>query len=124
MANKVNSTKHLLKQNLFSQEDDLLKIFVTKHLSGYSHSSLSNKAKDAIQFLKWKRERYPDCFNANDRSIIETGQLDQFTELSVKACSYTKGQIQKYTELLWQSSIDNKFQIEGFFGSSKVTTLD
>ena len=106
----------------FSQEDDPLKIFVTKHLSDYSHSSLSNKAKDAMQFLKCKREHYPDCFNVNDRSIIETGQLDQFAELSVKACSYTKGQIHKYTELLWQSSIDNQFQIEGFFGSPKVST--
>ena len=122
VANKVNSTKHLLKLNLLSQEDNPLKIFVTKHLSDYSHSSLSNKAKDAMQFLKWKREHCPDCFNVNDRSIFETGQLDQFAELSVKACSYTKGQKQKYTELLWQSSIDNQFQIEGFFGSPKVST--
>ena len=42
--------------------------------------------------------------------------------MSVKACSYTKGQIQKYIELLWQSSIDNQFQIEGFIGSPKVST--
>ena len=122
VANKVNSIKHLLKLNLFSQEDDPLKIFVTKHLADHSHSSLSNKAKDAIQFLQWKREHYPDCFNENDRSIIETGQLDQLAELSVKACSYTKGQIQKYTEILWQSLIDHQFQIEGFIDSPKVST--
>ena len=58
VANKVNSTKHLLKLNLFSQEDDPLKIFVTKHLSDCSHSSLSNKAKDAMQFLKWKKSNF------------------------------------------------------------------
>ena len=74
-----------------------------------------------MQFLKWKREHYPDCFKENDRSIIETCQLDQFAELSVKACSNTKGQIQKYIEILWQSSIDNQFQIEGFIGSPKVS---
>ena len=87
MTNKVNSTKHLLKLNLFSQEDDPLKIFVTKHLSDYSHSSQSNKAKDAMQFLKWKREHYPDSFIETDRGIIDAGQLDQFAKLSVKACS-------------------------------------
>ena len=40
----------------------------------------------------------------------------------MKACSYTKGQIQKYIEILWQSSIDNMFPIEGFIDSPKVRT--
>ena len=66
VANKVNSTKHLLKLNLISQEIDPLRIFLTKHLADYRHSSLLKKAKDAIQFLRRKREHNPDSFNEND----------------------------------------------------------
>ena len=76
-----------------------------------------------MQFLQWKRERYLDCFNKNDRSVIETGQVDQFAELSEKALAYTKVQIHKYTEIQWKpNSIDNQIQIEGLIDSPKVST--
>lgn len=121
ISNRMNSTKHLLKLNIFSSECDPLKSFVNTHLSNNNYSLLTNKVKDAIQFLEWKSKHNPDSFNKKDMSIIKTSYLEKFSELSSKACSYTKTQIRKYSESLWQTSMDCQFQLEGFSDSPKVS---
>lgn len=125
ISNKVNSIKHLLKLNIFSDANDRdpLKGFIGNHLQSNNYSHLISRVKDTFEFLEWKAKMEPGSFTANDLKIINTNYLEKFLELSSDACCYTKLQIKKYAELKWQTSIKSKFQIEGYSDAPKVNTM-
>ena len=69
--------------------------------------------KEVYLFLKWKLTRIiPEAFTLNEKMIIGK-EYDQFSALSVKACSYSKGLMRIYSEFMWQGYINNIYQIEG-----------
>ena len=46
---------------------------------------------------------------APDTTIVSSGDIQGFSYLSDSSCSYTKTQIQHYTEELWQKSVNNQY---------------
>ena len=66
-----------------------------------------------FKFLQWKLKFYPEKFTDEDKDTIKSKNIIGYTELSSIACSYTKPMIQKYTESLWQSTINNQYIADG-----------
>ena len=118
--NRINSIKHILKMNILPPMKDPLKDLICHQLSSTSYCRATGKMKDAFQFLKWKMEYFDSDFTEDERSIIENSQFENFGQLSVKACSYTKGIIRKFIELLWQSKSNSIYQLDGYQEAPKV----
>ena len=65
------------------------------------------------KFLKWKLQISPAHFSEMDKHTIDQNNYSNFHLLSKSCGEYTKPQISKYTELLWEESIRNEFLLEG-----------
>ena len=120
--NRINSIKHLLKLNILPISEDPLKKLITCQLKQCSYSRLTSKVKDTFQFLKWKRNKFENQFSTTDLSIIDGNHYDQYSELSPISCSYSKGMVRKYGEILWQTRTNILCQLEGFHESPKVSS--
>ena len=72
-----------------------------------------NNLKEVYKFLRWKLSLYPEQFNENDTDIIISGTVNRYSELSPKSCSYTKVNINAYTQVLWERSVKIEYQLEG-----------
>ena len=51
--------------------------------------------------------------NDQDKDIVISNRLEDFFHLSPAACSYTKNTMIKYTEFLWQKTLDNIYLSNG-----------
>jgi len=113
ILNRINTTKHYLKINIFHQVDDKLREVITDNLMlGWkANPVLKNEIKDVFHFLEWKLKKVPEKFSYDDKEIISAKDYHRFEELSPKGCNYTKAQITEYTEHVWQSSTVTPSQI-------------
>ena len=116
IQNKINSVKHFLKVNNRPVQNDRYKEFLqlTYNEAAKSPSIIHKKYKDTFKFLEWKVYRHPSHFNIDDLNIVNNKRYNSFTDLSEKACTYSKDMITRYTESLWQSTIRNQFQLDGY----------
>jgi len=122
ISNKVNSVKHLLKLNIFPDIEDPLKKLINTQTQLGSYSPLTGKIKDVFQFLSWKSSIHPEHFTKEDQNIINNHDLEKFSSLSIKGCSYSKSVMKHYSEQLWQSSINSQYQLEGYTEAPTVST--
>ena len=67
---------------------------------------------------------YTKHFTSEDQNIVSNRLYGSFLNLSAKSCTYTKVMIKQYTDtVLWQSSISNQFQLDGY-ASAPVPNSD
>ena len=109
---KVYSVKHYLKIGIFQSDTDRLRLLISD-ADTLMVPELRAAMKEVYLFLKWKLTRIPEAFTLNEKMIIEGKEYDQFSALSIKACSYSKGIIRIYSEFMWQGYINNIYQMEG-----------
>ena len=112
IQNKINRIKHYLKLNMNKETGDRVVQYLNQ---GNLEKPLEVKlaVRDTMKFIKWKIDNYPEHFKESDQRIINHRNNSDFFQLSVKACSYNKTIMNKYTELLWQESIRNQYQQKG-----------
>ena len=125
ISNRLNSIKHYLKLNINNEEishSDPLREFLTSHLRQNNYSHITKRVKEVFQFLSWKANKHPKGFTSQDTQIIDTWDIQRFTDLSSKCCSYSKVTMKTYAELLWKSTINSQFQAEGFSKAPIVST--
>ena len=114
---KVNSLKHFLKLNNQPIENDRYKEFLESAFNIETEPPiiLIRIYKDIFKFLDWKIKKYPNQFNEEDQTIINSKNYSMFLHLSQQSCRYTKTMITKYTDtILWQSKVQNQFQLDGY----------
>ena len=78
--------------------------------------------RDVLKFLKWKVEVHAESVQPGDAIIIGLNDASKLFELSRKACHYTKVSIKQFTEFVWQESIKNQLQMEGWSQIPMVST--
>ena len=119
LVNGINKIKHYLKLNIFKTKwdqlrDDLQQLTVESDI-------MKRELAPVYKFLNWKVKNYPSKFTDSDIGTIISKNIAKFTELSSNSCSYSKGMIQKYTEVVWQSTINNQYMAEGYPNIPRVT---
>ena len=122
----VNCIKHLLKLNNQQIQNDRYRDFLnyTYDEAAKSPSIIHKKYKDLFKFLNWKMMMYTEHFTSEDQNIVNNRLYGSFLNLSAKSCTYTKVMIKQYTDtVLWQSSISNQFQLDGY-ASAPVPNSD
>ena len=116
IVNTINRIKHHLKLNIRKLEEDRLKEFILSCLNDADNkmpAELYTSLRKVFKYLKWKVQCYPDTFNLEDVEIITATKMENFFDLSTKACKYTKSMMQKYTEHMWTESLKFEMQAEG-----------
>lgn len=114
---KINGIKHLLKINNKPVQNDRYKEFLSVKYNPVTKEpkSIHSKYMEVFKFLEWKITLHPAHFNLDDKTILENKLYHQFTDLSVKACTYTQNMMKHYIEnVLWTSSLKNQFQLDGY----------
>ena len=115
--NKMNSIKHYLKtfQQSGVSKNDVYMDFITNKLSGCPGSTIAKDLKDVVRFLEWKRTERPECFTEIEHSLMEEQKrnLSRLVYLSSNCYSYDRSLLAKYSEILWQQSINNTLSLEG-----------
>ena len=113
--NKMNSIKHYLKtfQQSGASKKGVYINYITTKLSGCSGSTIAKDLKDVVRFLEWKRTERPESFTEIEHSLMEEQKsiLSQLVWLSSNCYSYDRSLIAKYSELLWQESINNTLSL-------------
>ena len=75
-----------------------------------------------VRFIKWKHDLFPRSILPADIALISRClSSDELFELSKKTCYYSKRLIDGFTEFLWQESLQNKLQLEGWSHIPKVS---
>ena len=112
---RINRTKHYLKLNIKPQPEDKLKKYVgdCTLMIKSQPIELKNALKEVYRYLTWKILKSPEDFTQEDVQIISRHELDKYCDLSPKACSYTKNNIRKYTEKIWQDQLTNQCLVDG-----------
>ena len=97
--------------------------YITKKLSGCPGSTIAKDLKDVVRFLEWKRTERPECFTEIEHSLMEEQKrnLSRLVYLSSNCYSYDRSLIAKYSEILWQESINNTLSLEGKANIPKVS---
>ena len=113
IQNKINMIKHYLKIIINDIQDDPLRLSIQTAAAQNPHPDIQFSLRAVFKFLKWKIQIKPGDFTTMDVDIINQNNFAKFNDLSQKCCNYTKTQITQYTELLWEESIRNEFQLEG-----------
>ncbi len=114
VQNRIITLKHYLK-TITEKPNQYVDIYV-EFLNSEINSSnpvVLCQIRDVFKFMCWKHANYPDQFSHQDVNIIQQRSLDQFSLLSKMGCWYTKGMIGKFTELIWQESLNNKMLLDG-----------
>jgi len=118
IQNSINRVKHYLKLLMFSPEDDTLMQFID-----LGHSSLlAVHLREVYNFLVWKAKIYPLGITAGDSVLIESKDYSSFAKLGQLTGTYSKSMMKKYTEELWQKTVDTEYQMQGSQHSPKVST--
>lgn len=116
IQNTMNQIKHYLKLNIniMKYPNDRLHEFISQvSQSIHIPASLQIALKQVFKFLQWKCTQLGDHFTDRDREIVEQRDISAYCTLSEKSCTYTKGNVRKYTEILWMESIRNEYLCEG-----------
>ena len=117
LQNNINKVKHYLKLNINPAPEDqvreLIQVCYDNQQRKAIPTELSSSLKETFRFLRWKVEKYPSNFTENDKFIVDNNILKDFVRLSTKSCSYTKNQINKYTEKIWSTYLRNEFNLDG-----------
>ena len=113
IVNEVNKIKHYLKIIMTQLPEDRLRDLINQQLQNNQQSEVCHSIRQVFKYLKWKFRNHPDCVAEEDKVIIQSGNLADFCTLSPQTCKYTKGNVTKYTEHLWKSSLNNELQLEG-----------
>ena len=115
IQNKVNQIKHFLKIVINKVPEDRLKATISDIMSCPDKRpvELNNAIKSVFKFLSWKVRRKPEQFSEEDNTIINEKNFEKFHLLSNDSCKYTKDQMKKYTESLWDDSLKNEFLCDG-----------
>ena len=97
--------------------------YITKKLSGCPGSTIAKDLKDVVRFLDWKRTERPECFTEIEHSLMEEQKrnLSRLVYLSSNCYSYDRSLTAKYSEILWQESINNTLSLEGKANIPKVS---
>ena len=114
---RINSIKHFLKIINTPVQDDAYKSFLTSIYNPNSREPkrVHNKLKEVFLFLNWKLQQHPTHFSTEDINIVRNKRLCDFSQLSIKSCTYSQSMMKKYTEReLWASSLRNQFQLDGY----------
>ena len=118
IQNNINKIKHYLKLNINPAPEDKVRNLVETCYSNQHRKSipveLSSSLKETYKFLCWKVEERPIEFTDNDINIVLNGRIEEYFNLSTKACSYTKTLINKYTEKIWYASLRNELNLQGY----------
>ena len=118
IQNKINTVKHYMKLNINPDpEDKVRELIRTCYINQQTKKipvELSSSLKEVFKFLAWKSEICPQHFTENDKSIVSNNRIDKFLNLTTKSCSYTKNQINRYTEKIWSNTLRNEFNMNGF----------
>ena len=111
----INQVKHLLKLQIYDSPEDSLKEYVKSCLESKisQPAELKTAMKEVYRFLKFKLASHPMDFTAEDVNIISNQDINHYFELSQKSCTYTKGCIRKYTEVIWEDKLRNQCLVEG-----------
>ena len=115
---RVIAIKHYLKA--LSDVDDIHFQFISNQIQESNPIVLSH-LRDVQKFLNWKAENFEDEIEPRDTLVLSYRNLDHLPELSLKTLKYTKGMMQNFTELLWQDSLDNRLQMEGWSSTPTVS---
>ena len=114
--NKLNSIKHYLKpfQQSGVSKNDVYMDYITTKMSGRSGSTNAKDLKDVVRFLEWKRTERSGCFIEIDHSLMEEqkSNLSPLVCLSSKCYSYDRSLMAKFSENLWQESINITLSLE------------
>ena len=88
------------------------------HVATYSNAVITSQMRDVLKYLRWKA-------TLQSTSDPIPNDLCKLFELPKKICHYTKSSINNFTEHIWQESIVNKLQLEGwpFIPRVSVTPL-
>ena len=121
---RINMIKHFLKLVINKSPADPLMDLTLQLLQEDTRrvSVVTPAMKDMFQFLSWKATIDPSSFNDNDMLIINGSLFEKFGELSCQSCSYSKGLIRNYSEMLWQDRINVQFQLDGLDVAPLVDT--
>ena len=89
--------------------------YITTKLSGCSGSTIAKNLKDVVCSLEWKSTERPECFTEIEHSLMEEqkSNLNRLVCLSSNCYSYDRSLIAKYSEILWQESINNTLSLQG-----------
>ena len=112
VANRVFTTKHYLKV-LGSREGETHREFILNEIRS-GNTVITSQMRDVLKYLKWRATLQPNSFSIPD-------DLCKLFELPKKICHYTKSSMNYFTELMWQESIINKLQLEGWPFIPKVS---
>ena len=121
IQNRVNTVKHLLKLSISNIPEDPLRRHIDQSLQLHKYSSTMSKVKETFQFLRWKLDVDPRSFSDTDTVIVKSNSYAQFNDLSLGACKYSKPQMKKYTENIWQKYLDINYLLEGHSHSPKAS---
>ena len=116
ITNRILTTKHYLKV-LSSKEGETHRDFIFNEIKG-GNAVITSQMRDVLKYLRWKA-------TLQLTSDPIPNDLCELFELPKKICHYTKSSINNFTEHIWQESIVNKLQLEGwpFIPRVSVTPL-
>ena len=119
VTGRVLAVKHYLKA--LSTTDDIHRSFLFEEVISGNPAILS-QMKDAIRFIKWKQKLYPRSILPADMDLITNSlSIEELFRLSKRTCYYSRRLIDGFTEFLWQESLQNKLQLEGWSHIPKVS---
>ena len=119
VSRRILAVKHYLKA--LSNTDDIHRDFLLNEVRSRNPVIVS-QMKEVMKFIKWKHEYYPCSVSPSDIVILEDGLgMEDLFELTKKTCHYSRGLMDKFTELIWQESIQNQLQLEGWPNIPRVS---
>ena len=125
IQNTVNKVKHYLKLNLNPAPQDKVRKLIIDCYNDKEDKvipvELTSCMKETFKFLAWKCENYPQHFTANDKYIVSNCMTQEFLNLTTKSCTYTKNQIKKFTEKIWDTRIRNEMNMDGIYHVPKTS---
>jgi hypothetical protein len=119
IAKRIITVKHYLK--VLYGPPDIHMEFIS-HQIKEDNVTIACHMRDVFRFLQWKLDLYPTSFTTSDESIIKSKDLHRLSSISEKASTYTKQMMKKFTELMWQESLNNQLQLEGWSRTPTVST--
>ena len=115
IVNRITLVKHYLKLSKKINAEDRLIEDIQECLSdGVIPSTLRHGLREVFNFLNWKLNCHPKKFSNIDVEVVKSYDLENIFALTPAATLYTKQLMTRYTEHLWQSSVDNEFMLEGY----------
>ena len=86
------------------------------------NETIAEDSEDVVRFLEWKRPERPECFTEIEHSLMgeQNSSMSRLVCLSSNCYSYDSRLIAKYSEILWQESINNILLLQGKANIPKV----